>query len=52
LSIEDLREQKRKEFINEAWEDIRAAMFLGRQKIKLATITLNSALNNLPPSKG
>ncbi|MFZ5754066.1 MAG: hypothetical protein ACOY3J_07470 [Bacillota bacterium] len=40
--IEDLREQKRREFINEAWEDIKAAMFLGRQKIRLATVTLEN----------
>lgn len=40
--LEDLREQKRQEFIAEAWEDIRAAMHLGRQKIKLATVTIES----------
>ncbi len=39
-SLEDLREQKKQEFIKKAWEDIESAMFLGRQKIKLATVTI------------
>lgn len=41
-AIESFREQKKIEFINEAWQDIHAAMYLGRQKIKLATVTIES----------
>lgn len=36
--IETLREHKKQEFVNEAWQDIKAAMYLGRQKIRLATV--------------
>ena len=36
--LDELRQQKKREFIDEAWEDIRAAQYLGRQKIKLATV--------------
>ena len=39
--IEELREQKKIEFVNEAWGDIKAAMYLGRQKIKLATVAID-----------
>ena len=38
--MESLREQKKREFIADAWQDIKAAMYLGRQKIKLATVTI------------
>jgi hypothetical protein len=40
--IQSYREQKKAEFVNEAWQDIKAAMTLGRQKIRLATVTIDS----------
>jgi hypothetical protein len=39
-NLESLREHKRQEFIDDLWDDIRAARILGRQKIDLATVAL------------
>lgn len=36
--IENLREQKKREFVNKIWDDMESALTLGRQKIKLATV--------------
>ncbi len=41
-TLAKLREQKKAEFVEAAWHDITAAMVLGREKIRLATVTLES----------
>ena len=40
--LSQLRAQKREQFINVAWQDIEAALELGRQKINLATVTFGN----------
>lgn len=39
--IESYREEKKREFIDQIWQDMRDALELGRQKIHLAKVAIN-----------